>query len=176
MPTPNRLCQAITKINRYPNFLRSRWISLMMCRMVPFVGTAWLRVEEMTPERVVVRVPCRRSNRNHIRGVHAAAMTLAAETASGFVVGMSLPDDKLPLIKYLRVEFRRRTRGALRATASLTVEQHERLQKEDRGDMLVPVVVLDDSGQEPIRCEMCWAWVPKTPPLPASPALGEGKG
>ena len=32
---------------------------------------------------------------------------------------------------------------------------------EDKGDVLVDVVVTDESGESPIVCEMVWAWVPK---------------
>ena len=38
----------------------------------------------------------RRKVQNHIGGVHATATALLAETATGMVVGMNLPDEKLP--------------------------------------------------------------------------------
>ena len=37
----------------------------------------------------------------------------------------------------------------------------ERLARCGVGDVLVAVVVTDESGESPIRCEMVWAWVPK---------------
>ena len=54
-------------------------------------------------------------------------MALAAESATGFVLGMNLPADKLPLIKTMHVDYVRRARGSIRAEASLTPEQIDRL-------------------------------------------------
>jgi hypothetical protein len=31
----------------------------------------------------------------------------------------------------------------------------------DKGEVTVPVTITDESGGEPIQCEMVWAWVPK---------------
>jgi acyl-coenzyme A thioesterase PaaI-like protein len=136
-------------------------LSLAVGRVVPFVGTSRLRIEELGEERVIASIHNRRRVQNHIQGVHAAAMALLAETASGFVVGMNLPDDKLPLIKSLKVDFKKRTRGDMRVVATLSSEQRERIRAEERGDLLVEVHVTDESGSEPIQCEMLWAWVPK---------------
>ncbi len=161
MPKKNRLARTVGLFAKLPSPLRVRATSLFMGRMVPYVGTSHLRIEEMTPDRVVVTVPNHPAVRNHIRGVHAAAMTLAAETATGFVVGMNVPDDRLPLMKSLQVAFRRRLEGALRVEAWLTAEQRQQIAKEEKGDVVVGVRATDESGQEPIECEMIWAWIPK---------------
>ena len=161
MAQNNRLARTIHTFAKLPKPLRIKATSLFMGRMVPFVGTSRLRIEEMTAERVVVYVPNHRSVRNHIRGVHAAAMALAAETASGFVVGMNVPDDRLPLMKSLGVAFRKRLKGALRVEAWLTDEQRQQIADEPKGEVHVGIRAIDDAGQEPIECEMVWAWVPK---------------
>lgn len=132
-----------------------------MGNIVPFVGTARLEIQELTPERVRVRVPNRRRNRNHIGQVHAAAMALAAETATGFVSALSVPDSKLLLMKTMKVAFRKRTRGDLVAVATLSPDQIEAIRSLDKGDVTVEVHVTDESGQEPISCEMVWAWIPR---------------
>jgi acyl-coenzyme A thioesterase PaaI-like protein len=157
----NRLARTLSIFDKLPTPLRVRATSLFMGRMVPFVGTSHVRIEEMTPRRVVVSVPNHPSVRNHIKGIHAAAMTLAAETATGFVVGMNVPDDRLPLMKSLKVAFRRRLQGGLRVEAWLTEPQIDEIRREEKGEVLVSVRATDDSGQEPIECEMIWAWVPK---------------
>ena len=161
MEIPNRMARMAAKLDRLPPALRRRAITFAMSRMVPYIGTSLLVVEEMTAGRVVVSVKNVRTVQNHIKGVHAGAMILIAETASGFVTAMNLPDNRLPLIKSIKVEFRRRTKGAMRAVATLTPEQRERIMGEERGDLLVETHVTDESGEEPIRCEMLWAWVPK---------------
>jgi len=144
-----------------PANIRATVISKIFGKVVPYVGTSGLLYEEITPERVVVSIKNQRKVQNHINNVHAAAMALLAETATGFVVGMNLPDDKLPLIKSLKVSYYKRTQGDMRAVATLTPEDIARIESEPKGEVLVPVIVTDESGGEPIKCEMLWAWVSK---------------
>lgn len=144
-----------------PANIRATVISKIFGKVVPYVGTSGLFYEEITPERVVVSIKNQRKVQNHINNVHAAAMALLAETATGFVVGMNLPDDKLPLIKSLKVNYYKRTQGDMRAVATLTPEDIARIESEPKGEVLVPVIVTDESGGEPIKCEMLWAWVSK---------------
>lgn len=158
---PNQLARTLARLDRLPAGLRSPLISLVLGRIVPFVGTAGLRFEEISAQRVVVVVRNRRPVRNHIRGVHAAAMALLAETATGFAVGLHLPDDKLPLIKSLKVDYLKRAQGDLRAVAQLSADQIRQVQDQPKGEVTVPVAISDDAGTEPIQCEMVWAWVPK---------------
>lgn len=157
----NNMSRIVSKLEFLPPNLRSGVISSIFGRVVPFVGTAGLRYEELSKERVVVSIRNRRPVQNHIKGVHAAAMALLAETASGFVVGMNLADDKLPLIKTLKVDYVKRTQGDMRAVATLSAEQMQLIEREPKGEISVAVLVTDESGEEPIRCEMIWAWVPK---------------
>lgn len=157
----NNLTRLMRPLAKLPTAARISTLSFILGKVVPFVGTSSLRYEEITPTRVVVSIRNRRPVQNHIKGVHAAAMALLAETATGFVVGMNLSDDKLPLIKSLHVDFKRRTVGDMRAVASLTPEQVALIQGSPKGELLVPVTVTDESGEEPIKCEMLWAWVSK---------------
>ena len=158
---PNQLAKRVASMKKVPAGLQSWLISKLLGSVVPLVGTAGLRFEEITSERVVVSIRNRRPVQNHIKGVHAAAMALLAETATGFCVGMNLPDDKLPLIKTMKVDYLKRSVGNMKAVAQLRPEQIEQMFTQDKGEVLVPVVITDDSGQSPIACEMTWAWVPK---------------
>jgi len=103
-----------------------------MRSVVPFVGTARVKIVEMTSERVRVTVGNRRCVRNHIGGVHAAAMALAAETATGFVVAMNLPDSRVPVIKSMQVQYKKRLKGALHVDAWLTQEQRDEMATQAR--------------------------------------------
>jgi acyl-coenzyme A thioesterase PaaI-like protein len=151
----------VDKTASLPAGMRSWAITYLFARFVPFLGTAGLVFEEVGRERMVVSVKNRKKVQNHIKGLHAAAMALLAETASGFVVGMNVPDDKLMLLKSMKVSYYKRAQGDMRAVATLNAEQVQRMFAEDKGDVLVDVVVTDESGESPIVCEMLWAWVPK---------------
>ncbi len=162
MTTPkNSMCRMVDKTASLPTGLRSWVITRMFGKFVPFLGTAGLVFEEVSRERMVVSVKNRKKVQNHIKGLHAAAMALLAETATGFVVGMNVPDDKLMLLKSMKVSYYKRAQGNMRAVATLPAAQVQRMFTEDKGDVLVDVVVTDESGESPIVCEMVWAWVPK---------------
>jgi acyl-coenzyme A thioesterase PaaI-like protein len=157
----NQLTRQLSKFSGLPDAMRPGVVSFLLGKIVPMVGTAKLHFDEVSSQRVVVTIRNRRKVQNHIKGVHAAAMALLAETATGFCVGMNLPDDKLPLIKSLHVDYLKRAQGDMKAVAQLSPEQIEQILTLDKGEVTVPVTITDASGQEPIRCQMVWAWVPK---------------
>jgi len=64
-------------------------------------------------------------------------------------------------VKSMNVDFVRRCQGGVRATASISEEDYKRIHEDDRGDIKVDVRVEDESGNEPIKAEMIWAWVSK---------------
>ncbi len=158
---PNQLSRSLAKFDKLPQALRPWAISFALGKIVPLVGTAGLRFHEVSGQRVVVGIRNQRRVQNHIKGVHAAGMALLAETATGFAVGMHLPDDKLPLIKTLKVDYLKRAQGSMTATAQLNAAQIQQITTQDKGEVTVPVRITDESGGEPIQCEMVWAWVPK---------------
>lgn len=166
---PNRLTRLVSALQRAPRFMRWGLINLVLGRAVPLVGTAGLRFEELSAHRVVVRVRNRRGVQNHIKGVHAAAMALLVETATGFCVGMNLPDDRLPLLKSMKVNYLKRAQGDLVAVASLSEAQIHQVLAADKGEIAVPVQVTDAAGQVPIECELVWAWI-KRDAGPLTPA------
>lgn len=128
--------------------------------MIPFVGTAGVEILEMSNNKVVAQIKNRRKVRNHIGQVHAAAMMLLGGTVSGLLVGMNVRDESLPLIKEMKTKFVKRSQGSLRATAEITA-QSLRLFEVEKGEMLIPVLVTDESGESPVVIEALWAWVPK---------------
>jgi acyl-coenzyme A thioesterase PaaI-like protein len=161
MTPSNRMSRLLRKLDVLPNAVRKPLRSLLLGRLVPFVGTAKLSIEEVSHERVVVSIRNRRRVRNHLKGVHAAAMALLAETATGFAVAMHVPDDRIPVIKSLKIDYVKRAQGDLRAVVELGPEQVARIVAEEKGEINVPVSVTDQSGRSPIECDAVWAWVPK---------------
>lgn len=161
MPASNRMTRLVSKFDSLPGGLRTFVQSMLLGRKVPFVGTAKLRIEEVSQTRVVVSIRNRRRVQNHIKGVHAAAMALLAETATGFAIGMYVPDDKTLLLKSMKIEYVRRAQGDLRAVVELRPEQLDALLTDERGQLNVPVSVTDQGGNSPIHCDVIWAWIPR---------------
>jgi acyl-coenzyme A thioesterase PaaI-like protein len=160
-PFSNAFSRIVAKFQSVPKPIRRWAMSKALGSYVKFAGTAGIDFEEISTERVICHIRNVKKNQNHIKGVHAAAMALLAETATGFAFGMNLPDDKLPLLKSMKVEYKKRAQGDLKAVASLNAEQIALARSQEKGDVLVAVTVTDESGNEPIQCEMVWAWVPK---------------
>lgn len=161
MSKPNRISKIVNATAKLPAGLRTTLLSTAFGRVVPLVGTAGIRYDLVTPNKMICSIKNRRPVQNHINGVHAAAMALLAETATGFVVGMNVPDDRIMLIKSLHVDYKRPSKGDMVAVATLSDAQRNLIANTEKGELLVDVVVTDESGQEPIQCQMLWAWLPK---------------
>ena len=117
------------------------------------VGSAKIRYQEISAAKVVVSMANHKAMQNHIGQIHACAMALLAETATGFVTAMNVPDSAVVLIKSLKVDFKRPTKGAMTAVATLTPEQQQLMQSSEKGETLVQVIVTDESGEAPMnRC------------------------
>jgi acyl-coenzyme A thioesterase PaaI-like protein len=161
MSSDNRLARLVKKIQGYPAFLRKPLLNFALRKTVKLVGTAKVEVLELNKQRSEFRLKNRKKVQNHIGTIHAAGMALIAETATGMVVGMNVPDDKVPVIKTLKVDFLKRAKGDLVAKAHLTEEQIQDILTLEKGEVEVAVTVTDSEGKEPIGCKMLWAWTPR---------------
>ena len=169
---PNRLEQQLERLSEVPAFARPWFRSVLLRRAVPFTGTAGLDFLQMTRHQVEIGIKNVKKVQNHMGGVHASAMNLLAETATGMVVGMNVRDDCIPLAKELKMAFKKRATGALRAVATLSDAQRELMQASDKGEVTVPVTVTDEAGVNPVECEFVWAWIPSVRSLAPTPAGG----
>lgn len=162
MARPNRLNKLVKASSKLPKGIQSRLLSRAFGRVVPMVGAAKIQYQHVSPERVEVSIANHKAMQNHIGQVHACAMALIAETATGFVTAMNVPDSAIVLIKSFKVDFKRPTQGGMKAIATLTPEQQQQMQSTEKGETLVQVLVTDETGEAPIQCEMLWAWVAKS--------------
>jgi len=161
MSFSNRMTRILDRFAVLPDKLSMRAFSFAFGRVVPFVATAGVRIESITESRVVASIKNRRRIRNHVGGVHAAAVALLAETTSGIIVGRNVHDGALPLIKSMTLNYVKRNHGNFRAEASLTQEQIGEMRTQAQGTTAVAVMLSDGRGSEAVTCEMVWAWVPK---------------
>ncbi len=161
--SPNRLERQLERLTDVPAFARPWFRNVVLRRAVPFIGTAGIEFVHMGREQVEVVLKNEKKVQNHIGGIHASAMNLLAETATGMVVGMNVRDDCVPLAKELKMAFKKRATGALHAVATLTDEQRAAMQASDKGEVNVAVTVTDEAGVNPVECEFVWAWIPAGP-------------
>ncbi len=157
----NKFSGFVKTIYRAPRKLQPFLLTQLFCSQVKYARTSGIKLVEISHQEVVLRLANKKKVQNHIGGVHAIAAGLLAESATGIVFGMNVPDHCIPLLKSMKVNYQRRMQGSLLAKASLTAEQIKQIKQEDKGDLFVSVVITDESGQAPITCEMEWAWVTK---------------
>lgn len=162
MAVSNPLRSFVKKVNQYPAWLSSRLITWAFRSKVKLSGTVGIDILETDLKRVTFQQKNRKKVQNHIGSVHAAGMALLAESATGFIVGVNLPGDKLPLMKTMNLNYVKRATGDLRAVAELSEEQLQQIQTLDKGEVSVKVTVTDANGIEPVVAEMIWAWIPKS--------------
>src|SRR5690606_17685702 len=106
----NRLTKLVKATSRLPQAIRSTLLSKTFGRIIPMVGTANIRYVELSGAKVVVTIANHKAMQNHIGQVQACAMALVAETATGFVTAMNVPDTAIVLIKSLKIDFKRPTK------------------------------------------------------------------
>ena len=158
----NRMASSIKKMEGVlPTSFHPLGYTVLFNTMVKLAGTAGLRVEKLNNREVEVHLRNRWRIQNHIGGLHACSMALAAESATGILVGMNVPDTHIPLIKKMNVNFVRRCQGDIRVRATLGEDDYKRINEDDKGEVTVDVRVEDESGKEPIEAEMIWAWISK---------------
>lgn len=152
---------AIGNINKLPTALQKTALTRLFNTVVPYTGTSGVLVHKLTARECIVEIKNKRRARNHIGSIHAVAMALIAETATGYPVAMSLSDKCVPVIKTLNMEYQKRIHGALTAHAKLSDEQIQAIKTQDKGEVTVAVTLTDESGREPVQATMTWAWTPK---------------
>jgi len=157
----NRLNKVMKKIESAPKMLQKPLLNLALGKTVKLIGTAGVECLELTRHKSIFRIKNRKKVQNHIGGVHAAGMALVAETATGMVLGMNIPDDKIPVIKTLKVDYHKRCKGDLTATATLNDDQIQSILTTDKGEVAIDVICMDSEDKEPIQAQMIWAWTPK---------------
>jgi acyl-coenzyme A thioesterase PaaI-like protein len=146
-----------------PGFLRPWVRNLVLRRAVPFTGTAGLDFVEMSPQRVEVAIANERRVQNHLQGVHASAMNLLAETATGMVVGMNVRDDCVPRGQGVEDGLSQTRHRCAAGGGGADARAARALQASDKGEVNVSVVVTDEAGVNPVECEFIWAWIPSGP-------------
>jgi len=157
----NPMSMMVEQINKLPQPERQNKLSSLIGSMIKYAGYSGVVIEELKHTSSVVSLQNRTEVQNHVGTIHAVAMILLAETATGILIAMNLPEDKMILAKKMNTSFVKRSTGAMKATASITQEQIDLIGSQEKGELVMEVVVTDETGIEPVKCEAIWAWIPK---------------
>ncbi|HOU52565.1 MAG TPA: DUF4442 domain-containing protein [Myxococcota bacterium] len=99
----------------------TRVFSWVLGRYIPYTGSIGSRVESLSDGEAVVRLEDRRGVRNHLDSVHAVALANLGEFSTGLAVLGSAPDGSRAILRRLEVDYRKKARGTLVATARVEV-------------------------------------------------------
>jgi len=161
MASTNPFARIADRYSDLPASSRRPLVTRAVGSVIPFVNTAGCFVEAYTPTRVAVRLDNREAVQNHLGGLHAAALALLAETASGLVVALNVPPASSPLLRTMDVSFEAFSREAVQAEAVLAPEEADRIQSRPLGKIDVEVTLTaPDDETTLVTSVLQWAWVP----------------
>jgi acyl-coenzyme A thioesterase PaaI-like protein len=142
------------------------WVGATMQQTVPWVRTVGIEFVEVTPDRVVLRLPDDPELRNHVAGPHAAMIFGVGETASGAVTlaaFASVMERVTPLPVRSEIAYQRIARGPLTAVGVLgrpVAEVVAELDAGTRPEFGIDVTVTDGEGRETTRMTVVWTLRP----------------
>jgi len=124
--------------------------------LVPYSGSTGARIVALEPGRVRIRLRDRQRVRNHLRSIHAIALTNVGELASGLALLTALSPDVRGIVTRLEVDFIRKARGTVAATSSC-----EPPHVSGPTDHLVRADLRDEAGDRVATVTATWRLEPR---------------
>jgi acyl-coenzyme A thioesterase PaaI-like protein len=123
-----------------------RWfLSYQLNRVVPFNRPHKFKIKAINSQLLEVELPYRKSNLNHLKGLHACAMATLAEVTSGFLLLINLNPKRYRLILE-RLEMDYHYQGKM--TAVVRFELNEQFLREK---IIAP---LEQTGKISLPCQV----------------------
>lgn len=112
--------EILRKAKTSPFYLRV--LNWLLARMIPFNKPHGFKIIEISDYKLKTLMPYRRSNFNHIRGLHACGLATISEFTTGFLLLSSLDMNKYRIIMQ-RIEMDYHYQGKMDATAEFTISK-----------------------------------------------------
>jgi acyl-coenzyme A thioesterase PaaI-like protein len=129
--------------NKAQSLPAGKWIfSKALCLVAPYFGSIKPLFKELKPNYCEIRIKKRRRVQNHIGTVHAIAMCNMAELAAGTMTDVSIPKRARWIPAGMTVNYVKKAKTDL-----IAIADGNDLDWSVNGDVVVPVVVKDTSGE-----------------------------
>ena len=103
-------------------------LNRLLYRLIPFNKPHGLEIMSIADNSVSIKLPYRRKNHNHIRGLHACALATLAEYTTGFMMITKLnPEAYRIIMQRIEMDYHYQGKSDAHSTYEITPE---RLQKE----------------------------------------------
>jgi acyl-coenzyme A thioesterase PaaI-like protein len=142
----------ITKLSKkaeHSSFYR-RVLSFGLNNIVPFNKPHGFAITAVSPNELTVRLPYKKRNLNHVKGLHACAMATLAEVSSGFLLLSRIDPKKYRIILH-RLEMDYHYQGKTHAYARFQLTDDflrsnilEPLEKEEKIQLPCTVEIHDE--------------------------------
>lgn len=153
-PVTQKLLVMWQRLERLP--FGKRLFDFALGRNVPYTATIGARVLELRPGYARVELRDRRKVRNHLRSIHAVALTNLGELAGSLAMTTHVPSEGRWIVTSLSTEYLKKARGTL--TAECTVEGIDwRQAGESEGEVLIR----DQAGDVVARTVPRWLIGPR---------------
>ncbi len=137
-------------------------LNLLMARLIPFNRPHKFSILEISEELIRTTAPYRRSNHNHIKGIHACAIATIAEFSAGFLLLTKLDPARYRLIMAkLDADYSYQAKEDIIAEALLSTERLQQeviapLEEMESTTIIMTTVVRDTSGNEVAVVRTTW--------------------
>lgn len=139
-----------------------RVLNLVLRRVIPFNRAHGFRIEAIGDRSVRTSASYRRSNHNHVRGIHACAIATVAEFSAGFLLLMRLDPAKYRLImSKIEVDFHYQAKQRIFSESRISADRlqeevMEPLQQMESTSIIMESRVTDASGNDIATARTTW--------------------
>jgi acyl-coenzyme A thioesterase PaaI-like protein len=152
--TPDRLLHLCRRLSLVPG---GRWLfGRLIALGIPYSASTGARVRLLEPGHCIVVLRDRRSVRNHLRSIHAVALTNVGELTSGLAMTTALPIGTRAIVTRLATEYLKKARGTIVVECRVTDAPRPAVPM----DVVVEAVLTDSAGDVVARVQAHWLVAP----------------
>ncbi len=134
--------------------------SRLLGMAVPYSGSIGAEIRELRPGFCKAVLRDRRAVRNHLRSIHAVAITNLGEMATGLAINSAIPKNHRGIVSKLETEYLKKSRGTLTVQAEIDLIP----ELKENTTYVVTASIYDASDSEVARVKATWIIGPSRKP------------